>query len=135
MEIIVCFRSGDDKFANALTWAFPLADYENIDISSGPLFDRQFIEQKDGGLNKYDAIVIIGNSFGILKGSPWCTIFGSGLEKEVQQKIYSYYDGFLPIGLATIVDHAGKKFIYAPAAVSTENIKQTLGIFLAMKAV
>jgi hypothetical protein len=119
-KLILAFRSTTAESAKALTWAFPVAGYPDIDIIYDPKQDY----------SKYKNIVIFGNSFGILKGSSWECIEG-----VIADKIYTYYDGFLTIGLATICHLGPKRIIYAPIVNSTESIDKTLGVFLALKGV
>ena len=119
-KLIIAFRSTTAESAKALTWAFPVANYSDIDIIYDPKEDY----------SKYKNIVIFGNSFGILKGSSW-----EAVENIVADKIYSFYDGFLPIGLATICQVSSKHIIYAPIVNSTESADKTLNIFLALKGV
>jgi len=103
MDIQILLRDKNIDLVNA--WSKEFKDEHNVKISRGDIF----------GLSA-DAIISPANSFGFMDGGidlRYSIYFGWDLQKRLQNKIRSDFNGELPVGLATIVETNNENIKYS----------------------
>jgi O-acetyl-ADP-ribose deacetylase (regulator of RNase III) len=127
MDIQILLRDKNIDLVNA--WSKEFKDDQNVKISRGDIF----------GLSA-DAIISPANSFGFMDGGidlRYSVYFGWNLQKRLQNKIRSDFNGELPVGLATIVETNNdniKYLISCPTMRVPEDVSDTVNAYLAFRA-
>jgi len=116
-------------------WEKHFCDIDNVHISHGPIFD-------DGPHMKSEAIVSPANSFGFMDGGidgVYTRFFGQDMVDSLQSHLKLYYNGELPVGLATAImipksQTNIKWLICAPTMRVPSIVRYSVNAYLAFKA-
>jgi len=127
MDIQILLRDKNINLVNA--WSREFKNYHNVKISCGDIF----------GVSA-DAIISPANSFGFMDGGidlRYSIYFGWDLQKALQNKIRSDFNGELPVGLAIIVETNNdniKYLVSCPTMRVPEDVSDTVNAYLAFRA-
>ncbi|MDR1316267.1 MAG: macro domain-containing protein [Spirochaetales bacterium] len=127
MDIQIYLRDKNEKMVQA--WLEEFKNYSNVEISCGNIFDI-----------KADAIISPANSFGFMDGGidlVYSGYFGGEIQKSLQNKIISDFNGELPVGRAAIIETKNntiKYLVSCPTMRVPEIISNTVNAYLAFRA-